>query len=611
MTQNHSSTQETLLLNTHAQKVIQKLHSLLFKHTHHSQSKHYFTSHLSPTLNNDEILRRQHLLKDIFSTPLPQLQSLKTITQPSNSVQIPYTFYTCDNSIYSQFYEHIAIHHLSQKELQEIEHTGDYDSTHFLITDEFYTGEIQQLSSKELLQFIQGYKNTLNIDTISTLNTNLQLISKNTQQLISELFNFDSSFDWDTQLIEQHTTTTLKEQFNDKIEFIKSLHQKVQQKNVELREIVKNQQVNLQGDELIELLQSNNYEHLQKKLQQVTQEMINSFENQLQEELKAHNFSKQILFSQKHYPLELDEDVESQLYREVEQMESKAFIDFYISFSTPTTQDIKQAIDIVLCTDMLASIQTFYEHNSAQDELIFPTISQSLQHERVSNPLLERATPISYALKSKSIIGAPLNNESVSILTGANSGGKTTLLELLLTSQYLFSCGLPLKGDVIKLPIIEEIVYLKKFSGTQGAGAFEQTIKELLKIISTESTKLLLIDEFEAITEPGAAATILTHFLQEVSKHSIYCVAVSHLGEDIQTYIQNNNITSIRIDGISAKGLDEKGKLLTNHQPEFNSFGKSTPELILQRVQNDTKFFSSLNDNAKELLQTIIQSTKK
>jgi dsDNA-specific endonuclease/ATPase MutS2 len=291
-------------------------------------------------------------------------------------------------------------------------------------------------------------------------------------------------------------------------------------------------------------------------------------------------------------------------------MESKAFIDFYISFSTPTTNDIVQATHIVLCADLLYSIQQFYFTNSGE-QLIQPLIADSLMYENAQNPLITNATPISYALNAESVQSTTLNNEMVSILTGANSGGKTTLLELLLTSQYLSSCGLLLQASYAQVPLVEEIVYLKKFSGTQGAGAFEQTIKELLQIISTTTTKLLLIDEFEAITEPGAAATILTHFLQEVSKQSIYCVSVSHLGSEIQSYIQQHNITSIRIDGISAKGLDEKGNLLTNHQPEFNSFGRSTPELILKRVQNDSKFINSLNSNAQELLLTIISTTQK
>ena len=37
-------------------------------------------------------------------------------------------------------------------------------------------------------------------------------------------------------------------------------------------------------------------------------------------------------------------------------------------------------------------------------------------------------------------------------------------------------------------------------------------------------------------------------------------------------------------------GLDEQGNLITKHQPQFYELGKSTPELIMQRILQDNKF---------------------
>ena len=112
--------------------------------------------------------------------------------------------------------------------------------------------------------------------------------------------------------------------------------------------------------------------------------------------------------------------------------------------------------------------------------------------------------------------------KKISVLTGANSGGKTTLLEMILQSQVLTSMGFPVNADnTSTVKFYDEIIYLKKFTGTQGSGAFEQTIRNLVEILDSKTSKFLLIDEFEAVTEPGAAAKILINFLLELNKKDI------------------------------------------------------------------------------------------
>ena len=58
-----------------------------------------------------------------------------------------------------------------------------------------------------------------------------------------------------------------------------------------------------------------------------------------------------------------------------------------------------------------------------------------------------------------------------------------------------------------------------------------------------------------------------------------YVVIVSHLGEDLMKILP-----FARVDGIEAKGLDEHLNLIVDRQPKFGVLGKSTPELIVQRL---------------------------
>lgn len=626
---------EILQLNSHSLKVSLKIDQILLKNIQNSKEKLYFYSSFYPTTNSSKILNRQNNIKKIISLfkqiqenspSLPTLSNISNIHVFDKTVRYPFECYTTDIDIHNIFSKDLPIFLVDEKEIRKIEEEGNFSSNTFIISDERYLGEIEQLRSKELAQLLQGFQNSTQIERIKIIHENLiklkehNILNNELTTSLLELFNVKHSSQWDFETIEKCINYNVKEESSKIISYLQHLPKKVELKNKELQQTIKNVQMQLQGDDLIELLESNNVENLQKKLQSAILNEINEFEELLHNEFKELGFSKKILFESKRYPLKLNEETMFDLQKEIEQKENSQYIDYYMRFSTPTTLQIKEAVELLLCYDLFISLyQVIYKFTS------YPKISQSLLLENANNIFIKQSTPISYALNSQLVqihqqenssqeIDSEkinLNNEKVSVLTGANSGGKTTLLELILSTQYLFQIGLPINSTYSELPILEEIIYLKKFTGTQGSGAFEQTIRELLTILSTSTSKLLLIDEFEAITEPGAAASILTYFLSQISNSShfnIYCIGVSHLGKDIKEFITKNNITGIRIDGISATGLDSKGNLITNHQPIFNELGKSTPELILKRIYNDETFFKNKDENVKKLLETIIDS---
>ncbi|MCH8519384.1 MAG: hypothetical protein LAT82_01375 [Nanoarchaeota archaeon] len=621
--------EEMLQLNPHALKVSTKVDQILLKNIQNQREKLYYYSSFYPTTNKDEILKRQQLFQEsvyIFANLLensspPQLTTITNIHTFEKTLRYPFECYTTDVEIHTLFSEYISIFLVDEKEIRKIEEEGSFSSNTFIISDERYLGEIEQLRSKELSELLQGFQNSTQLEKITLIHENLKSLESNNLMNTSfissllKLFNIEHTTTWDFQTIEKCINYNVKEQSSKIISYVQQLPKKVELKNKELQQTIKNVQMQLQGDDLIELLESNNVENLQKKLQGAILHEINEFEDLLHTEFKELGFSKKILFESKTYPLKLNEETMYDIQKEIEEKENSQYIEYYMKFSTPTTLQLKEAVELLLCYDLFNSMYQIISNFSS-----YPSISKTLLLEDATNIFIKNSTPISYALNAtsvhmqiedKSYKQIELQNEKVSVLTGANSGGKTTLLELILSTQYLFQSGFPINCKNSQLPIIEEIIYLKKFTGTQGSGAFEQTIRELLTILSTPTSKLLLIDEFEAITEPGAAASILTYFLSQISNSNhfdIYCIGVSHLGKDIKQFIETNNITGIRIDGISATGLDERGNLITNHQPIFNELGKSTPELILKRIYNDETFFKDKNKHIKELLQSIINS---
>jgi dsDNA-specific endonuclease/ATPase MutS2 len=45
---------------------------------------------------------------------------------------------------------------------------------------------------------------------------------------------------------------------------------------------------------------------------------------------------------------------------------------------------------------------------------------------------------------------------------------------------------------------------------------------------------------------------------------------------------------NVRVDGIEAKGLDEQYNLIVDRTPKMNCLARSTPELILKRIYENS-----------------------
>ena len=193
-----------------------------------------------------------------------------------------------------------------------------------------------------------------------------------------------------------------------------------------------------------------------------------------------------------------------------------------------------------------------------------------------------KVEPVNYSLGAA---GAPGDRQSVALLSGANSGGKTTLLELMAQVQALAQAGLPVPGSRVRLGLCQRLHLMAKASSTQSAGALERTLRHLTQVVCDPETKLLLADELEAITEPGAGAKIMAGLLEAASvNRANVVVMVSHLADQIMEATD----LPLRVDGIAAVGLDEKLNLIVERSPRRNYLARSTPELIIRRLLEQT-----------------------
>jgi len=191
--------------------------------------------------------------------------------------------------------------------------------------------------------------------------------------------------------------------------------------------------------------------------------------------------------------------------------------------------------------------------------------------------------PVSYALGRTRLAKIVAKHRNVVMLTGANSGGKTTLLTTLASIHILTLLGLPVpceRAEVAPIPI-----YLFRRRVTRKIGSLEQALSSLIPVFADRQRKLVLMDEFEALTEPGAAGRILAGIMNAVATSSSLLLLVTHLARETLPHVK----LPIRVDGIEAEGLDKDGELVVDRQPKFNHIGSSTPKLIIMKLSKAAK----------------------
>jgi len=175
--------------------------------------------------------------------------------------------------------------------------------------------------------------------------------------------------------------------------------------------------------------------------------------------------------------------------------------------------------------------------------------------------------------------------DGVTVLSGVNSGGKTSTLDLVALVTTLAHMGLPVPADRARVGLVSELHYHAKTQGTLDAGAFETTLRdfgELVTEITADRPVLVLVDELESITEPGAAATIIAGILESLAEREAAGIFVSHLAEDIVGAADAN----LSVDGIRAEGVVD-GELRVNRSPVKGELARSTPELIVEKLAKD------------------------
>lgn len=272
---------------------------------------------------------------------------------------------------------------------------------------------------------------------------------------------------------------------------------------------------------------------------------------------------------------------------------------------TQHEQVIKDAVQALLDFDVFQAIGQFaVEYQLSVPVVRTENVGLAFQ-EGLNLFLLQEAKagtvevdPVSYSIGQNSWTPDKTAGERVVLLSGANSGGKSCLLQNVAQVAILAQMGMLVPAAKAEIGIFDELYYYAKSTGMVSAGAFESSLTNLANIVLSDASKLACFDEWEASTEPGAAAKVVAAVLELFSENPNSCVIfVSHLAEDILQLSRNR----IRVDGIEATGLDPQLNLIVNRSPQFDKIAKSTPELIVERL------YRSATEKKQAVFQRILE----
>lgn len=440
--------------------------------------------------------------------------------------------------------------------------------------------DISLLEEKEIIQCIDCYEYSLAIESLPQ-----SITFKNIEDVYLER-HLEKFSGWIKNL-EILKNKNLGEEANKIIENLSSIipltidpqskrltqdeiEKKLETANRSIYEKIKS--LSISGEELMLILSKGN---IPENIKQIINETI-----------EESNLPRQIIIP--GMPLRLNEE---ELDRLLRRQSSEEFYNSAESIKSHSNElkkipeNLSKLSDYLIYYDFISGISKYLN-----EEMTFPNIESSLEIFNSKNIFLEKPKPISFNLK---------NNISCSILTGANSGGKTTLLEHIIQLYTLTQTGLPVSGE-FKTPLFTEIYYFAKNKGSASKGAFE-TLLTQMSCIKPGNQTLILADEIEAVTEPGVAGNIIAATADYFIDKNCFLIIATHLGYEIEKVLPHKT----RIDGIEARGLTEDFELIVDHNPILGKLANSTPELIVEKMANSEKkeYFIFLNNFLNNFLK--------
>lgn len=354
--------------------------------------------------------------------------------------------------------------------------------------------------------------------------------------------------------------------------------------NDHLREVIREEDVTIEGSDLLSLVEQGAGidSLLSRELADEHAEAVEAARDHLVDALDLDTGEAEIarvaFTDEPTFPVERDEEAVSRLRDDLTAAKARRETEQKRELAA-TLADEREAAEQLVRSALELDVELAIARFARDFECTMPTVVEpekpvGFEIDGGCSPLLDvpfgDVEPVDYGVGG------------VALLSGVNSGGKTSTLDLVAVVTILAHMGFPVPAEGVTIERFEELHYHAKTQGTLDAGAFESTLRNFGELVHGSTHRLVLVDELESITEPGASAKIIAGILEELEDSEVVGVFVSHLADeirDVATY-------DVAVDGIEAVGLVD-GELEVNRSPVKGHLARSTPELIVEKLARD------------------------
>ncbi|MCB5224681.1 MAG: hypothetical protein WCY21_07790 [Candidatus Cloacimonadaceae bacterium] len=120
-------------------------------------------------------------------------------------------------------------------------------------------------------------------------------------------------------------------------------------------------------------------------------------------------------------------------------------------------------------------------------------------------------------------------NKPVSLLTGPNMGGKTTVLKTAGQLCWLARLGIPLACAEAEIPFFDHIWYNQSESGSEAdLSSFGREVVAFSETLNLDGNTLFLLDEFARGTNPTEGERLASAVLKHLCESRHMCLASTH-----------------------------------------------------------------------------------
>jgi len=222
-------------------------------------------------------------------------------------------------------------------------------------------------------------------------------------------------------------------------------------------------------------------------------------------------------------------------------------------FVSPLKEVYKEDSNIrrgIQALGMIDELLSFYEYAKVmRGDMILPHVSPSNKHyfvaKKVRNPILANGNP-EYVPNDVN-----LKEHKLTIITGANSGGKTTYCKTITQMQLLSQIGCYVPAEEADLSIADKILYQAPMFGSilDAEGRFGTELKRTRDIFFKATPRsLVILDELAEATTYEEKMEISYLILNGFSKIGSTTILVTHNHELANRFHQEGRSQNLQVE---------------------------------------------------------------